>query len=144
MKKYFYITILCTFLMLGHEAVLAAETAAPALRPSLILVREADCQWLVRHRPDDDVAYRPGVGVDGRPVAPADVTPPPDTGFKIVSFDLLRRPVTGRDLLVEGRVGEIAVDVDSGEVTLNGQPLAPRVHRAVVAYCAGRETGPRR
>lgn len=38
-----------------------------------ITVSRSACRALVRHVPDDDVAYKPGVDVHGRKVAPADL-----------------------------------------------------------------------
>lgn len=36
-------------------------------------ISRADCKRLVVHEPAPDVAYRPGIDVHGRPVAPADL-----------------------------------------------------------------------
>ena len=127
-----------TGIILLHSCWVAAQAqeSAPPLRPGLILVRESDCRWLVRHRAEADVTYQPGVDVNGESVPAADLVTPPAFDLDVVSFDLLRRPATEKNLLIEGQVGTVAIDVASGAVSLNGQPLTPRVHRAVVAFCA--------
>ncbi len=51
---------------------LATATTAPTIDTSF-------CQALVKHVPDADVAYQPGVGVRGKPVVPADL----DSGTNI-------------------------------------------------------------
>jgi hypothetical protein len=58
----------------GENAAPDGEGAAGAekAKPTITVTRSA-CQQLVSHVPDDDVAYKPGVDVYGRKVAPADL-----------------------------------------------------------------------
>lgn len=126
--------------------LLAALTlmAAPALAET------RDCAWLVRHVPDADVAYRPGVDVHGKPVAPADLAPAPSVlPDNRVMLDLslpLRlfrggpsRRVDEADVLV----GVAEFDLATGEVRVNGQSLNGPDTAALVAWCRGRLKGTR-
>lgn len=55
------------------DGLAAATSSEPEdVMPKIIVTRSA-CQALVRHVPDDDVAYKPGVDVRGNAVAPADL-----------------------------------------------------------------------
>ncbi|MDP2697769.1 hypothetical protein [Thalassospira sp.] len=59
----------------GQTAVAqGADSPNSALENSqpTVTVTRAACEALVSHVPDDDVAYKPGVDVHGRPVVPAD------------------------------------------------------------------------
>ncbi|WP_404426887.1 hypothetical protein [Thalassospira australica] len=58
----------------GENAAPDAAGAAGAekAKPTITVTRSA-CRELVSHVPDDDVAYKPGVDVYGRKVAPADL-----------------------------------------------------------------------
>lgn len=51
-------------------AALAQEAMPPPIR---IEITKVDCSRLVRHYPDQGVAYRPGEGVRGKKVVPADL-----------------------------------------------------------------------
>ena len=55
--------------------------AAPALAEPVAVIDAATCRLLERHHPAPDVAYRPGVDVQGRAVAPADL--PADRGLNL-------------------------------------------------------------
>ena len=50
-----------------------AQDSEVAPSPPQIVVTERECRFLARHRPADDVEFKPGVDVRGRPVAPADL-----------------------------------------------------------------------
>ena len=50
----------------------AGATSPQTAKPTVTVTRSA-CRELVSHVPDDDVAYKPGVDVYGREVAPADL-----------------------------------------------------------------------
>ena len=47
--------------------------AAAVVRAQVVQVTAQTCADLVRYRPAPDVAYKPGVDAEGRPVAPADL-----------------------------------------------------------------------
>jgi len=53
-------------------SVATTSDEAVEATPKIIVTRSA-CQALVRHAPDEDVAYKPGVDVRGNPVTPADL-----------------------------------------------------------------------
>jgi hypothetical protein len=62
---------------IGYPLLLALSAFAVGLPPAAaedttVQITKADCRRLVRHVPSADVAYKPGVDVRGRPVAPAD------------------------------------------------------------------------
>jgi hypothetical protein len=78
-----------------------------------IAVTPADCRLLERHQPAPDVAYRPGVDVRGRPVAPADLGGAP--GFElppVLEFTLALDPFeygARRDLAaIDRRIAALA------------------------------------
>lgn len=104
-------------------------TVADAARADQVRVSRKDCQSLVRYVPDPDVAYKPGVDVHGRPVAPADLPGSQLQAIvpKTVEFDLsfypLARARGGRFDQSELYVGTVRYDLDTGEVLFNGVPL---------------------
>ena len=104
--------------------------AAPAA-PATVAVSAGDCrQLMVPHEPADDVAYKPGVDVDGRAVAPADLgggapIPLPDEYVIPIEVDLDDRfGVPANENLFKG-------DTTIGTVTLRGNRV----------FFAGREIG---
>lgn len=103
------------------------------------------CQKVVKHRPDTDVIYRPGVDVEGNPVTPADL-PGSRADFSLpdtVAFDLPLNPFhfIGRPDLAElfpdaaFSVGRVEYDLLSGDVMLNGQSLNGDQEAALAAAC---------
>ena len=128
---------------------LAAGTAAPALaeQPYLTISR-SDCQRLVRHLPAADVDYQPGVDVRGRPVAPADLgasepgaAPPlalPRAVVIPIEVDLFDRfgiPAGGVNFEADAFIGEVTVDLATGEAFFNGQPLQSEAEAELAARC---------
>ncbi|RJF84925.1 hypothetical protein D3877_10680 [Azospirillum cavernae] len=113
-------------------------------------VDPALCRALTRHQPAPDVAYKPGVDVKGRAVAPADL--PGSAGsslsterFEIpLTLDLARRlgvklPTAG--LPTAGLPGAMEIGrmtLDGGRLLLNGQPLGGASEAELVALCRGR------
>lgn len=113
-------------------------------------VDPALCRALTRHQPAPDVAYKPGVDVKGRAVAPADL--PGSAGsslsterFEIpLTLDLARRlgvkiPTAG--LPTAGLPGNMEIGrmtLDGGRLLLNGQPLGGASEAELVALCRGR------
>ena len=81
-------------------AVLLPATAAAEYVP----ITPDDCARIVAHVPAPDVAYRPGVDVDGNAVAPADLD------------DVGRLDLDGEDVVVE-----IAVPLRAFPGTVNDQ-----------------------
>ena len=75
-------------------APLALCLAPAAAGAETLVVSRQDCQRLVRHVPAADVAYQPGVDVQGRPVAPADLGGGLDLGLpESYSFDVEIQPL---------------------------------------------------
>lgn len=64
-------------LLMGLGLAMALDTAAPAAEETLRINR-GDCSRLVPHVARSDVAYREGIDVHGKPVAPADLPGSPD------------------------------------------------------------------
>lgn len=103
------------------------------------------CRTLVAHHPSPDVTYQPGVDVEGRAVAPADL---PGSGgaaglgdvFVIrLSAELARRlglPRQPVPLEAEAELGIVTVQGD--RVLLNGQPLAADGEATLARICHGR------
>jgi len=99
-------------------------------------------QVIVSHKASNDVAYEPGVDVRGNPVAPADLAGgfewiTPDT----IEFDLAFNPLgnTGLDpddfANTSAKVGHIKYDILSGNLTLNGRPIADPLLAILEAQC---------
>ena len=112
----------------------AAITGAAITR---VAITRADCARLVAHVPAPDVAYRPGVDVYGREVAPADLGGAPrielpETILIGIEIDLLARfgiPVSHAG----AEVGEVAYR--DGRFTFNGQPLQDQAQAELAARC---------
>jgi len=101
-----------------------AQTAA-------IKATSAECRRvIVEHRPAADVAYQPGVDVRGRPVVGADLNPAPqfavpDSVAFDIAVDLKKFGIVGGSPLFQPnfKLGDVRMDVASGRVLYNGQPL---------------------
>lgn len=116
---------------------------------STITVSATDCQRLVRHQPSADVAYKPGVDVNGKPVAPADlpgsvtIKTPTEITFDI-TYDLLASyGVSGDTALApegEASVGTVKYDMLSGALSFNGERLDDAEMAALADLCKAAET----
>lgn len=123
-------------------AVLAAVAVAPALAET-ITITEAGCAALVAHVADADVAYRPGVDVDGEAVAPADLPGAPqvvlpDIVHIPITVDLARRfgiPATSDLFKAEAYIGTARVDLRDGRAWFNGKPLSDPEAHALARLC---------
>ncbi len=112
--------------------------ASPTLDPAF-------CQALVKHVPDADVEYRPGVDVHGKPVIPADL--PGSNDFLIqqpitipLTADLLsflNLPAATFPFNTMGRtdiqLGTLTVDGD--KVLYNGKPLSDEQQDNLAVLC---------
>lgn len=114
--------------ILAVGLVFVATSAAMADERRVVITAQ-DCSRLVEHKPAPDVAYRPGIDVRGRSVAPADlpgsridVQPPKEIEFE-VSFNPLKGGAARFGETTLG-VGRLRYDLAKGEITLNGQPLS--------------------
>ena len=126
-------------------ATIVLAAGAADAQPRDVTVRLADCRVLERHVPSPDVAFRPGVDIHGRAVAPADlgggagVAIPP-----VVRFGLAVDP-----FVAQGRrsgappgfgetaldLGTVEVDTATGRATLDGRPLGPAEREALLEVC---------
>ena len=109
----------------------------------------AGCRDLLRHVPDADVAYRPGVDARGRPVASADLYPQPVVpaqGRVIIDIAVplsalrdgrrIRRATRSYDS-AEVYIGAVEVDLATGDLWFEGEPLSRPDQAALIAWCRG-------
>ena len=130
-----------------------AQTPARPATPAAtkIQVTEADCRRLfIEHRPSADVAYKPGVDVRGKPVASADLNPTPQIKVpETVAFDIgvdLTRfgvPATSKLFQPNVKLGEVRMDLASGRVLYNGEPLGNPELEALREACRQQGLAPR-
>ena len=114
-----------------------------AAEDGAVQIRREDCARLVKHVPDPDVTYQPGVDVDGNPVAPADL----DGGYQITLPEVIEIPITvllqdrfgipANSVLYKGEaeIGVAEVNLDGEKVTFNGQDLTSPEAQALSAAC---------
>lgn len=100
-----------------------------------------ECQLLPIHIANQDVAYKPGVDVRGKPVVPADLNAPtmelPRTIVVPLSVDMADRLQSSVDgLKLEAPLGMVEIH-PNGRVVYNDKDLTPQVY----ALC-GREAVP--
>jgi len=132
--------ILCLVLASFMLSGMAASPVAAHDNP-VVTISRADCDRLVAHQPAPDVAYQPGVDVNGRPVAPADL----DGGIQIAVPETIRIPVevdlfdrfgipVNPDLFAaDAQVGEVTYQ--DGRAYFNGQPLQDEAAAELSARC---------
>ena len=112
-------------------------------KPTIIVTRSA-CQQLVRHVPDDDVTYQPGVDVYGNKVAPADLNGgsailkslPKEIEFPVtIDFFEYAGITKPRGVGGEQSIGKISFR--NGRVYFNDQPLGDdAVNAEVIGACS--------
>ena len=151
-------------LPLSRAVLLAAAIAAapawaegPAPLQTVTISRQ-DCARLVRHVPDADVAYQPGVDVRGRKVAPADLDPAAaDFARRVVPETLeiplkinpinYRKNMAGTDVTrglgkaferSDTTIGVVKYDFRTNSFTYNDQPMIGDDQRALAEACAQR------
>lgn len=125
---------------LGLATGILVSTVTGA-EPVVIMSRN-DCARLVAHRPAPDATYTPGVDVQGRAVAPADLpgTAPialPDEIVIDITVEIQKRfgiPSDAAMFKPEARVGTVVVKPD-GSATFNGQPMTTPEQQALSALC---------
>jgi hypothetical protein len=110
-----------------------------------VAVTDADCAKIVTYTTPPDVAYKPGVDVYGRKVAPADL---PSSGPQIgtgpttidITADLHKYGVSSNSplLLPGAHIGQITVDDLGRRVLFNGQPLGDSEEHAIADACRQR------
>jgi hypothetical protein len=115
--------------------------AAVAAEKTTVRITGADCARLVEHRPSADVAYKPGIDVRGRKVAPADVPASPalkNLVPRVLEFPVSLNPLKGgaaRFGETSLNVGNAAFDMKTGKATFNGQPLTRGDTRRLAREC---------
>lgn len=114
-----------------------------------ITISKTDCSRLVRHTPSDDVAFRPGEGVRGKRVAPADV---PGSGANsipnlvpdVLEIPLNIKPMQGKAYATHGlddttsQLGIVRYDITKNTFTFNGEPMGGPDQQALAEACAKR------
>ena len=121
----------------------AAEAQAP-----YVTITDADCKRLARHIPDADVTYQPGVDVRGKAVAPADLGANDPGGtpdiilpravlipIEVDLFDRFGIPPGGANFDADAFIGEVTVDLATGEAYFNGQPLQSEAEAELAVRC---------
>ncbi len=111
-----------------------------------VAITDADCARIVNYVSPPDVAYKPGVDVYGRPVAPADLNPQPQIGNQPITIDITADlhkygvPTSSPLLLPGAHLGQITVEDNGRRVYFNGQPLGDTEEKAIADACRQRQT----
>lgn len=137
--------------VLALSPMAAAQTPEPLIPPTVSAgpvttrITAATCRRLVRHQPDPDVAYRPGVDAHGRPVAPADLYGgtafadliPGSVTFHIVLDALEAAGLTSlKGIETPGTMlGTITYDINRNTFALNGVPVDAAATGVLVGAC---------
>lgn len=116
-----------------------ANAGEPKADPAL-------CRALVKHTPDADVAYQPGVDVHGNPVAPADLPGQPQMQLpakiqipltlnlaKTLNLNTSSYPYNQLGTGTEAQLGTLTVEGD--KVSFNGQPLSDEQQDKLAVLC---------
>ena len=132
MRRFLIILAAATGAVMGTSA--PAQDAAGDVA---VTIGKRECEYLMRHRPAPDVAYRPGVDVRGRAVAPAEGDGPaplklPDTYTFAISRTIAGLPGGAE---AEMAIGTIEYDINSGRMTFNGHPLTDPLADELVIHC---------
>ncbi|MEE8445438.1 MAG: hypothetical protein V3S44_08810 [Alphaproteobacteria bacterium] len=125
--------------------IYSAADAHNAQDAGTVTISQADCATLVGHAPVADVAFKPGVDLAGRPVAPADpnAAPPlvlPERFSIPITVDLRKRlgiPADPSQYQTEHFTIGTVVWRD-GAAWFNGQPLQSQASRDLAALCQQR------
>ncbi len=117
--------------------------AMPAFAQGSPELDDENCKMLVEHQPAPDVAYQPGVDVNGKPVVEAEINPSPIKPPETIEFDLTVDTATYGGIPPHDaaeaftKIGRITVD-PQGHLTFNGQPLEGDAAAALRELCAKR------
>ena len=134
-------------------ALIAALIAAAPAGATIVIVTADDCAAITAHEPADDVAYEPGVDVDGNAVASADLY---DSGRIDYNADDIVISIGNPLVATAGVVGDEAafvaaggridsfgadssvgsVTLRNGEVYFNGRRITDNEARAIALACA--------
>lgn len=138
--RYAYISLFLLGLLMAGSARAADPTPATTVDPAL-------CRALVKHTPDADVAYQPGVDVHGKPVAPADllggapamqmpqtITIPLTLSLaKVLNLNTSQYPYSQLGPGTEAQLGTLTVTGD--QVLFNGKPISPQQQDNLAVLC---------
>ncbi len=128
-------------LLIAVLFLIGATTASSA--QIIVEITEQGCDQLVRHVASGDVAFQPGVDVNGNAVAPADLNgsqqiPVPEVVSFPLTLDLADRlgiPVAGdADFLARPVIGEVGISAE-GRITFNGTPLTSDAQHELAQKC---------
>ena len=117
------------FIFAMHVLMISQLRAADVGTSQVVVIDNARCRIATRHEPAPDVAYKPGVDVDGNPVVPADVNnrqvfqPPERVPIRLLIplSELLANPPAGLgDTNID--LGLLEVEIATGRLYLNGKP----------------------
>ena len=119
--------------------VLICAVSGPAQGQTTVQITESDCSRLVTHVAAADVAYRPGVDVNGNAVAPADLNAQPQISVPDVisipvTIDLATNLGINTPFLARPTVGEVQITRD-GRVSFNGQPIGDAAQQELAQRC---------
>lgn len=137
-------------------ALLASLLAGPPASATLITVTAGDCANIVAYTPSDDVAYQPGIDVDGTLVASADLDSDGrldiDGDDVVIDIDIPLRAVAGvvgDEATFTANGGQIdsfganagvgTVSFRGGDLYFNGQRISNRQREAIAAACAAQQ-----
>ncbi len=134
-------TIFYRSVTIAALVIAAAATSRAAERT--IAIARSDCELAVRYVAPADVEYQPGVDVNGRPVAPADL----DDGRRLqlpesipvfITDDMRKRfrvphhsPLFDADAVV----GIVELRLSDSRLTFNGVELSDPEANALAAMC---------
>jgi hypothetical protein len=110
-----------------------------------VQVSDRECRQLVDYVASQDVNYKPGVDVYGRPVKSADLSPqtqvqvPQNFTFD-VNIDLKKYGIPASSPIFQPtmNVGKISVEDGGRRVSFNGQPLGNSEQQALAELCKQR------
>jgi hypothetical protein len=115
---------------------------AAAVAQPMVTIDTANCQLLMRHVMAPDVSYKPGVDVQGRAVAPADL--PSNNTLELpksipIDIEIPVRTILGPNspyLTGDAKiqVGRVVVEAD-GRVLFNGKPIPDTGRDQLIAAC---------
>lgn len=138
-----FLTLLSVLLCASAASADDVVSDAPKQVVTELSVSLENCRRLVPHQAQDDVAYQPGVDVNGNPVVPADIEPvlgqiqPPDEIVIDFGLDLAGRYGISDSGLYTATAGILIVnyDIALGTLTVNGKPLLKDDARAIARAC---------
>jgi len=143
MRRILTASLIVTFTMLSLPALAQEGAQEDEKKVTHMSVSLDDCRRLIRHKARNDVAYKAGVDVRGKAVAPADLKLPlgaikvPDEIVIDFGLDLAGRYGFGAAAMFDATAGiaTIQYDLASGGLTFNGKSLLDEDARAIERAC---------